>query len=135
MAYFCAEDKKYMAKKLKKDTVEILLNEIVDGMQEVKAKDIVIMNLKNVDHAMSDYFVVCHGTSSTQVEAISRSIERVTHEKLGQKPFHVEGKQNAQWVLMDYFDIIVHIFNETTRNYYAIEDLWSDALFERVEEQ
>jgi ribosome-associated protein len=123
-----------MAKKIVKETTEILLDEIIEGMLEVKAKDVVVMNLKNVDHAMADYFVICHGTSSTQVEAISRSVERTTQEKLGYKPAHVEGVQNAQWILMDYFDIVVHIFNETTRNYYAIEELWADALFSRVEE-
>ncbi|MEZ4799996.1 MAG: ribosome silencing factor [Flavobacteriales bacterium] len=123
-----------MAKKLKKENTEILLSEIIEGMTDVKAHDIVVMDLRKIDHAMSDYFIVCHGTSSTQVEAIARSIEKVTHEKLGQKPYHVEGKQNAQWVLMDYFDIIVHIFNETTRKYYALEELWADAAVERVEQ-
>jgi ribosome-associated protein len=83
---------------------------------------------------MTDYFVVCHGSSSTQVEAIARSVEKETLLNLGEKPFHVEGKQNSQWILMDYFNVVVHIFNETTRNYYSLEELWADADFTRYEE-
>lgn len=123
-----------MAKKIiKKEETQVLLDEIINGMQEVKAHDIVVMDLRKVPNAMADYFLVCHGTSTTQVEAISRSIERETSKTLGVKPFHVEGERNAQWILMDYFDIIVHIFNDKMRDHYAIEELWADAAFQRIE--
>ena len=125
-----------MAKKiLKKDDTEILLAEIINGMQEVKAHDIVVMDLRHVENAMSDYFVICHGTSTTQVEAISRSIEKETLKSLGYRASHVEGERNAQWILMDYFDIIVHIFNDRMRDYYALEELWADAAFKRIEDR
>ncbi len=125
-----------MAKKiLKKDDTEILLDEIINGMQEVKAHDIVVMDLRHVENAMSDYFVICHGTSTTQVEAISRSIEKETLKSLGYRASHVEGERNAQWILMDYFDIIVHIFNDRMRDYYALEELWADAAFKRIEDR
>jgi ribosome-associated protein len=124
-----------MAKKiLKKDESEILLDQIVNGMQEVKARDIVVMDLRHVDNAMSDYFIICHGTSTTQVEAISRSIEKETLKNLGYRASHVEGERNAQWILMDYFDIIVHIFNDRMRDYYDLEELWADAAFTRIED-
>ncbi|MFN6379835.1 MAG: ribosome silencing factor [Flavobacteriales bacterium] len=125
-----------MAKKiLKKDDTEILLDEIINGMQEVKAHEIVVMDLRHVENAMSDYFVICHGTSTTQVEAISRSIEKETLKSLGYRASHVEGERNAQWILMDYFDIIVHIFNDRMRDYYALEELWADAAFKRIEDR
>lgn len=125
-----------MAKKIiKKDETEILMEEIVHGMQEVKAHDIVVMDMRHVPNAMADYFLICHGTSTTQVEAISRSVEKETVKTLGVRPSHVEGERNAQWVLMDYFDIIVHIFNDSMRQYYALEELWADARFERIEQR
>lgn len=123
-----------MTKRRKKEDTEILLGEIVKGMQEVRAREIVVIDLRGADGAMTDYFVVCHGSSSTQVEAIARSVEKETLLNLGEKPFHVEGKQNSQWILMDYFNVVVHIFNETTRNYYSLEELWADADFTRYEE-
>lgn len=111
------------------------MEEIVHGMQEVKAHDIVVMDMRHVPNAMADYFLICHGTSTTQVEAISRSVEKETVKTLGVRPSHVEGERNAQWVLMDYFDIIVHIFNDSMRQYYALEELWADARFERIEQR
>ncbi len=122
-------------KKKQISDTEILLSELINGMQEVKARDIVVLDLKKVDHAIADYFIVCHGSSSTQVEAISRSVEKETLKSLGIRPAHVEGARNAQWILMDYFDIVVHIFSEQAREYYAVEELWADAEFNRVEER
>lgn len=120
--------------KKKISDTEILLGELINGMQEVKAKDIVVLDLKKVNHAMADYFLICHGSSSTQVEAISRSVEKETLKSLGVRPAHTEGARNSQWILMDYFDIIVHIFSAEAREYYSIEELWADAEFKRVEE-
>ncbi|HNW97414.1 MAG TPA: ribosome silencing factor [Bacteroidales bacterium] len=117
-----------MAKRKKKTNISDSLSEIViKGIQEKKGKNIVSMNLKNIHNAVSDYFIVCHGTSSTQVEAIAESIEREVRETTGLKPWHREGFQNAEWILLDYVDVVVHIFQEKFRSFYQIESLWADA--------
>jgi ribosome-associated protein len=123
-----------MGKKLKHTPTELLVDIIVNGMQEVKAKDIVVLDMKDVRSAITDFFVICHGTSNTHVEAISRSVEKETIEKLTEKPAHVEGVQNAQWILMDYFSVVVHIFDEKSREYYRLEDLWADANMRFIKE-
>jgi ribosome-associated protein len=82
--------------------------------------------LRNIEAAIADYFIVCTGTSTTQVEAIARSAENFTRKELDERPRRVEGVRNAQWVLMDYFTIIVHVFYEPMREHYDIEGLWSD---------
>ncbi len=114
-------------RKERKDNPEQLVKSLVRGMQEKKAHDIVIMDLRKIQSSMADYFVICHGTSNTQVEAIARSVEESTWKDLSDRPSHVEGTRNAQWILMDYFNTVVHIFYPETRLFYEIEDLWSDA--------
>jgi ribosome-associated protein len=104
-----------------------LVDAIVKGIQEVKGKDIVHLDLRGVPNTVCDHFVICHGDSATQVEAIHNSVERFTREQLGEKPWHTEGVRNAEWVLMDYVDVVVHIFHRDKRGHYALEDLWGDA--------
>jgi ribosome-associated protein len=124
-----------MAKRIKKESSsEQLLNTIVEGILEVKGKHPVILDLRKVDNASADYFVVCHGTSTTQVSAIARSVEKETEEKLNESPWHIEGSRNAQWILMDYVNVVVHVFDETSRAYYDIEDLWADAQITEIAE-
>lgn len=115
-------------------SAELLVENIVNGMQEVKAREIAILDMRDIRSAVTDYYIICHGTSNTHVEAISRSVEKETREKLGEKPAHIEGVSNAQWILMDYFSAVVHIFDETTRGYYRLEDLWADANIRMVKE-
>lgn len=114
---------------------KILAETIVKGMQELKGSDITVLNLADVPGAVSQYFVICHGDSSTQVEAIARSIEKETQKELKEKPWHIEGKENAEWVLLDYVDVVAHVFYRETREFYNLEGLWADATFEKIEYQ
>lgn len=104
-----------------------LVDALVKGVQEVKGKDIVHLDLRDVPNSVSDHFVICHGDSVTQVEAITRSVLEMAHKEAGEKPFHTEGERNGEWVLMDFFDVVVHIFHRDKRAHYALEDLWGDA--------
>lgn len=123
-----------MAKKVKKAGDEQFLDIVVQGMQELKAKNIVILDLRSIESAMADYFVIASGSSSTHVEAIANSVEKFTEEHLNDSPRRIEGKRNAKWVLMDYFNTIVHIFDEETRDFYALEQLWGDGQATRIED-
>jgi ribosome-associated protein len=114
-------------KKTEKDYNQLLAETIADGMLELKAEEIVIMDMRQVQNAMADYFVICHGNSNTQVQAIARSIEKVTAQKLNDNPWHIEGTTNATWILMDYVNVVAHVFEKGTRQYYALEELWADA--------
>lgn len=99
----------------------------VAGMQDRKAKDICIVDLRNIGNAMCDYFVICHGTSNTNVEAIADSVEDEIRKNLKEKPFHKEGKDNSEWILLDYFDVVVHVFQKEKRDFFGLEELWADA--------
>jgi ribosome-associated protein len=116
------------------DTSEFLSELIIKGIQDKKGKDITSMNLKKIEHAVTDYFIVCHGTSNTQVQAIAESIEDEVRKAVGLKPWHREGVQNAEWILLDYVDVVVHVFQENTRSFYQIESLWADAEIKKIEE-
>ena len=106
---------------------------IVKGIQEKKGEKIVQLNLKKVDGAVTDYFVVCEARSTTQVEAIKRSIEEEVRKASGEKPWHIEGTQNAEWVLMDYVNVVAHIFQPEIREFFDIEGLWADAEVKEIE--
>ena len=106
---------------------------IIDCITDIKGKNIVLLNLKALDDAPTDYFIVCEGASTTQVRAIANNIEKRLREELRLNPAHVEGTQHAKWVCMDYFDVVVHIFHPETRRFYDLEQLWSDA--EKIEYQ
>lgn len=122
-----------MTKETKKYT-EQLLETIIDGMQEIKAHDIVTLDLREIPNAIADYYVVCHGESSTQVDSIAKSIERETSKVLQEKPYRTEGMQNSTWILVDYISIIVHVFYKETRDFYDIEGLWADAVITNIED-
>ena len=100
---------------------------IVDCIQDIKGKNIVKMDLREIDEAPSDYFIVCEGESTTQVSAIAGNIEKRLKEERNLRAAHVEGKSNSQWVLVDYFDVLVHVFHPDARALYELEDLWRDA--------
>lgn len=122
-----------MLNKSNETQTERLLEIIVQGVQEVKGNEITCLDLKEIPHSVADYFVICHGNSDTQVDAIARSVERETQEALGEKPWHKEGVQNSEWVLLDYFNIVVHIFHKDKRGFYELEELWADAEVEKIE--
>jgi len=106
---------------------QLLIDSIVDGIQDVKGKNIVVMNLSSLPNAVAERFVICSGESSTQVDAIAQSVVRKTRKDLKEKPWHQEGTNNAEWVLLDYVNIVVHIFYKEIRDFYNLESLWADA--------
>jgi ribosome-associated protein len=99
----------------------------VAGILEKKGHDIVILDLSGIDGSVSDYFVICHGNSRPQVEALVDSVDETVKKATGQNPYHVEGSQNAEWVLIDYVDVVIHVFMEDTRKFFRLEELWGDA--------
>ena len=110
-----------------------LCDAVVAGMQENKAKDITVLDLRKVSGAVTDFFVICSGDSSTQVEGIADSVVRFTRKELKEKPWHIEGKSNAEWILMDYVNVVAHVFYKDVRSFYDLEDLWADAVRTDIE--
>jgi ribosome-associated protein len=102
---------------------------VVHGIQEKKGNEIVRLDLRNIHSSVADYFVVCHAESSTQIKAIANSVEEEVFKATGQEPARKEGLQHAEWIILDYIDVIVHIFKTDKRAFYGIEDLWGDAEF------
>ena len=100
---------------------EILCKSIVEGMQENKAKDIVVLDLREIHSAVTDFFVICSGESSTQVDGINSTVVRHTRKELKERPWHVEGKGNSEWVLLDYVNVVAHIFYKDARGFFDLE--------------
>lgn len=100
---------------------------IVKGMQDKKASEITLLDLREVKNAVADYFVLCSGNSDTQLDAISESIEEVVFKTSKQDPWKREGKNNKEWILIDYVNVVAHVFKKDRRQYYALEELWGDA--------
>ncbi|RMB63899.1 ribosome silencing factor [Dokdonia sinensis] len=114
-----------MAKK--ETSTDQLITTIIKGIEEVKGNDIDILDLRELENTVCDYFVICNGTSNTQVAAIVNSIQKTVSKEHKEKPWHIEGQNNSEWVLMDYVNIVVHVFQAHIREYYDIESLWGDA--------
>lgn len=110
-----------------------LLNTIVESIQDKKGKEIKSIDLTKLEYSVCDYFIICHAESTTQVAAIAGSLEDKTREALKIKPYHTEGLNNATWVLVDYGDIVVHVFQEPFRRFYNLESLWADGKIENHE--
>ncbi len=106
---------------------EKLAKVIIEGILNKKGKDVVRLKLTELPNAVTDYFILCHGNSDTQVKAIADSVIDETLKDSGAKPWHKEGFENAEWILLDYVDVVVHIFKEDTRAFYNLEKLWADA--------
>tara|TARA_X000000950_G_C13920894_1_gene663317 strand:+ start:14123 stop:14557 length:435 start_codon:yes stop_codon:yes gene_type:complete len=98
----------------------------VNGAKEKKARSLVKIDLRNLDVAVSDFFIICHGDSNTQVKAIADSVEKELKESIDEKPFSREGGENGQWVVLDYLNVVVHIFLKESREFYGLETLWGD---------
>ena len=111
-----------------------LVETIIKGIQEKKGQHIVVADLQNIEGTITNYFVICQGNSPSQVEAITESIGDMAREQLGEKPSQVAGLENAQWVAMDYADVMVHIFLPDVRAYYDLEHLWDDARLTEIED-
>ena len=106
---------------------DALILNIVLGIDNVKGIDVSLLDLRDIENTVCSYFVVCTGSSSTHVNAIVSAIKKTVSKELKEKPFHTEGNDNAEWVLIDYVNVVVHVFQKQTRDYYNIEELWGDA--------
>lgn len=122
-----------MAKKIQTSEVEALVAVMVHGMQEKKAFNIVSLDLRKTSSAFADFFVICHGGSARQVDAIADSVEDEVRKALREKPAHREGNDESEWVLLDYINVVVHIFSEEKRNFYQLEELWGDGIISKHE--
>jgi len=123
-----------MPKKKKGTDSEKLRKAIVKGMQEKKASDIVVMDLREVKNAVADFFVICSGNSDKQLEAISDSVDEEVYKAMKEKPWHTEGKSNKEWMILDYISVVTHVFRKDRRQFYALEKLWGDADITEIED-
>jgi ribosome-associated protein len=123
-----------MVKKPVKKSPE-LAEAVIKGIQEVKGKEILSIDLRKIPNAVSDFFIICHGTSETHVDAIARSVEKTVFQSAQEDPMHKEGGDHSEWILLDYFNVVVHIFREETRRFYNLEKLWADADVKEIEYQ
>lgn len=121
-------------RELPKSTPDVVLAAI-KGIQEVKGKDIVCLDLRKIHNRVTDFFIICHGDSSTQVNAIADSVEEFTWKLAKEEALHKEGRSNAEWVLLDFFNVVVHIFHRDKREHFNLENLWADAPVYEVEEK
>jgi ribosome-associated protein len=121
-----------MVKKKKGESEKLSLT-IAKGMQEKKATDIVVMDLRNVKNAVADFFVLCSGNSDKQLDAISESISEEVFKKWNENPWYTEGKNNKEWILLDYINVVAHVFRRDKRDFYALDTLWGDAEITQIE--
>ncbi len=113
--------------------LDLLITEVIKGIEDVKGENITILDLREIENTVCDYFIICDGNSNTQVNAISGAIQKKVSKALKDKPWHVEGEKNAEWVLIDYVNIVVHVFQKETRDFYNIEGLWGDAKITNIQ--
>ena len=121
-----------MVKRKKSETSGMLADIIVKGMQEKLGLDIVKLNLSGIPNSITDYFVICHGSSRSQVDAIADSVQFEVKKAIGAIASHKEGFENCEWILLDYFDVVVHVFQAEARSFYQLEKLWADAPREEI---
>jgi ribosome-associated protein len=107
-----------------------LVEAIIEGVRRKKGESILDFDLAQLNNTQCNHLIICHGNSNTQVEAIARSVEETVEEITGENVWHTDGYRNAQWILLDYADVMVHVFQKETRNYYDLESLWADAKIE-----
>lgn len=116
-----------------KASADELITLILEGIEDVKGVDIKLLDLREIENTVCDYFIICNGTSNTHVNAIVSSIQKTVSKASKDKPWHIEGSENAEWVLMDYVNVVVHVFQKHIREFYDIEGLWGDAKVTMVE--
>lgn len=122
-----------MPRKKKQEPKDILIEAVTTAMTDKKARNPVILDFTGLKGTVCDAFVICHGSSRTQVEAISDHVLETVKKMTGLNPAHKEGYENAEWILIDYFDVVIHIFQEERRKFYNIEQLWADAHITRID--
>lgn len=123
-----------MTSKKKNSSTDKLLKAVLHGIAEKKGLNPAVIDLREIGNSISDYYVVCHGSSNTNVSAIAESVVDEVRKLTGEKPRHVEGRREAEWIVVDFFDVVVHVFREEFRNHYEIEELWADADINFIEE-
>ncbi|WP_281540861.1 ribosome silencing factor [Maribacter aestuarii] len=116
-----------------KASADELIALILQGIEDVKGLNINLLDLREIENTVCDYFIICNGTSNTHVNAIVGSIQKIVSKSIKDKPWHIEGEDNAEWVLMDYVNVVVHVFQKQIRDFYDIEGLWGDAKFTTIE--
>ena len=104
-----------------------LISKIIGGIEEVKGIEINLLDLREIQNTVCSYFIICNGTSNTHVNAIVNSVQKTVSKNLKEKPYHTEGEKNSEWVLIDYIDVVVHVFQKQIRDRYDLENLWGDA--------
>ncbi len=114
-------------------SLDHLITEVIKGIEDVKGENITLLDLREIENTVCDYFIICDGNSNTQVSAISGSIQKKVSKALKDKPWHVEGESNAEWILLDYVNIVVHVFQSQVREFYNIEGLWGDAKITNIQ--
>jgi ribosome-associated protein len=124
-----------MGNSKKEENTEQLIDAIVEGIQRKKGQKIVKIDLTKINHTECKYFIICHGNSVTQVDAIAHSVEDTVEEIAEQTAWHKDGYRNSMWILLDYADIMVHVFQKNAREFYDLENLWADANIEQVKEE
>lgn len=121
-------------KEIKELSGDELCRLVVHGMLEKKAANIVVMDLRKVKNSITDFFVICSGNTDTQIDAIATSVDEEVFKASKLNPWHQEGKQNKEWILLDYIDVVVHVFRKDRRKFYDLESLWGDAELTQIEE-
>ena len=116
-----------------KVSTDVLIAHIIEGIEEVKGNDITILDLREIENTVTSYFIICNGSSNTQVNAIVNSVQRTVSKKIQENPWHTEGSDQAEWVLIDYVNVVVHVFQKHIREYYDLESLWGDAKTTTIE--
>ena len=121
--------------KKKSDGTEVLLGRVLKGIFEKKGQNVLKIDLRKLENRIADYFIICHASSITQVSAICDSVDDTVRKEAFEKPLHIEGLDNCFWVLLDYGNVIVHVFLEEYRNFYSLESLWADAAIETMKDK
>ena len=106
---------------------ELVKKFVVEGLQETKGQNITVLDLREIENAVTDFFIIAEGNSNTQVNSLADSVHKVVRENVGDRPWHIEGRDNSEWVLMDYVTVVVHVFQKGIREFYDLEGLWGDA--------
>lgn len=113
-------------------TIQIV-DKVVEALEDTKAHQIVKIDLRKIENCFCSFFVICHGSSSTHISGLTDAVEEKVREDLDEKPFHTEGLNGSRWVVLDYGDVVVHIFDKELRDYYQLEEFWGDAEITPVE--
>ncbi|MCI5706293.1 MAG: ribosome silencing factor [Odoribacter sp.] len=113
---------------------EDIVGKVIEALEDNKAHEIVKIDLRKIENCFCSFFVICHGTSGTHIASLADAVEEKVKEDLHESPFHIEGMNAAQWVIVDYGDVVVHVFDKEMRDFYQLEDFWGDGIIERIPE-